>query len=373
MRSPLVTPPAISTRWLPTASGYLLREFGRSVLLCLGGFIALYLCVDFFERFRSFLSHEARIGLVLLYFALKIPRIVTEIMPVAVLAGILLGLGGLARRNELMAMRACGISLWQIATPVLVACLGITLLVLAWNEWVVPGTALRSHQVERVQIRKKQFRGTFNEWEIWYAGRRSFTNIERFEAKHDRIRGVRRYEFDDDFRLERIVAAPTAEWRGDRWIATDAVEIVLSPEGGLETRRLAPEEIGVTETPEDLSAARREPEELSYSDLRREIRELRSKGIDATDETIGLWLKIAVPFVNVVMGLIAIPLAARRSRNASVAANVGTALVVGFSYWVVLALTTSLGRTGVVSPAIAAWSANAIFAAIGLIFFLGSD
>ena len=74
-----------SPRWLPTASGYLLAEFGRSLLLCLGGFIAIYLCVDFFERFRSFLSHEANIGLVLLYFALKIPRIVTEIMPVAVL------------------------------------------------------------------------------------------------------------------------------------------------------------------------------------------------------------------------------------------------------------------------------------------------
>jgi lipopolysaccharide export LptBFGC system permease protein LptF len=47
--------------------------------------------------------------------------------------------------------------------------------------------------------------------------------------------------------------------------------------------------------------------------------------------------------------------------------------VVGFSYWVVLALTTSLGKGGVLPAPLAAWSANLIFVAIGLIFFLSSE
>ncbi|MBU6281543.1 LPS export ABC transporter permease LptG [bacterium] len=360
-------------RWLPTVSGYLLAEFGRSLLLCLAGFIAIYLCVDFFERFASFLSHGASVGLILLYFLLKIPRILTEIMPVAVLAATLLGLGALARRNELMAMRACGISLAQIAAPVLGACLAISVLMLAWNEWVVPATALRAHQVERVKIRKKQVRSHFNEFEIWYHGLRAFTNIDRFDAKQDRVHGLRRYEFDDDFHLRRIVTAPLAKWTGERWVATDAVEVLFGPTGDLETKPLPPDDLGLVETPEDLGAAYREPEELSYRELRREIADLEKKGIDTTDSRVGLMLKLSVPFVSLVMAMIALPLAVRRSRQAGVAANVGTALVVGFSFWVVLAFATSLGKSGVLPPAVAAWSPNLIFAAIGAIFFLGSD
>ena len=71
--------------------------------------------------------------------------------------------------------------------------------------------------------------------------------------------------------------------------------------------------------------------------------------------------------------MIALPLAVRHSRNTGVAANVGIALVVGFSYWVVLAFATSLGKSGVLPPSVAAWSANVIFAAIGGIFFLGTE
>jgi len=360
-------------RWLPTVSAYLLREFGRSVSLCLAGFVALYLSVDFFDRFRGFLGHDAGAGLIALYFVLKIPRIVTEIIPVAVLAGILLGLGGLARRNELMAMRSCGISIWGIAAPIAVACLVLSLLTLAWNEYVVPQCSARAHYVERVLIKKKQFRGHFGEFEIWYHGRGTFTNIERFDARHDQLHNLTRYEFDDQFRLHRIVTAATVTWQGGRWLGSDASEVLIAPDGTIETKKLPPDGLEIHETPEDFSAVYRDPEDLSFTALRAEIDDLRQKGVDTTDATVDLWLKLAVPFVIVVMALVAIPLAARHDRNASVAANVGAALVVGFGYWVVLALTTSLGRTGVLPAPVAAWSANLIFAGIGGIFFLSSE
>ncbi len=363
----------MAARWLPTVAGYLLGEFGRSVALCLGGFIALYLCIDFFERFRGFLGHGASAGLVLAYFLLKTPRIVTEIVPVAVLAGTLLGLGNLAKRNELMAMRACGISLWQMAAPVLLAGLGISVAALAWNEYVVPPSLLRAHYIEHVKIKKKQLRGHFAETAIWYHGKESFTNVDRFDARRSQVHGLTRYEFDGSFRLARIVVVRLATWTGSEWEASDASEVLIAPDGALETRPLGSRAAGITETPEDLGAVLRDPNDLSFAALLDEIRDLHRKGIDTTDATVDLWLKLAVPFVSLVMALVAVPLAVRPSRGSSVAANVGAALVVGFSYWVVLALTTSLGRSGVLPPLLAAWSANAIFAAIGVIFFLGTD
>jgi lipopolysaccharide export system permease protein len=359
--------------WLPTVSRYLLREFGRAFALCLAAFVGLYLCVDFFERFPGFLSHDAPTHLVALYFALKIPLILTQMAPVAVLAAMLLSLGNLARRSELMAMRSCGISLWQIGAPLVGACLAISLLTLAWSEYVVPGASMQAHYVDRVQIKNKKFRGHFNEAEIWYHGPGSFTNIDRFDANRNEIYGLTRYEFDDSFRLRRIVEVRVARWTGSEWRASDVDEIRFDADGAVETARIPDSELKLDERPDDFTAVHREPEDLSYRSLAREIRDLRRKGIDTTEAKVDLWLKLAVPFISVVMALIAIPLASRHGRGSGMAASVGAALVVGFTFWVVLALTTSLGKGGVLPAPLAAWSANVIFGAIGLIFFLGSE
>jgi len=359
--------------WLPTIARYLLREFGRSFALCLGAFLGLYLCVDFFERFPGFLSHGAPTRLIVLYFAMKVPLIVTQMTPVAVLASMLLSLGGLARRSELMAMRSCGVSIWQIGTPLLGACLAISLLSIGWNEYVVPAASMRAHHIDRVQIKNKSFRGHFDESEIWYQGEGSFTNIDRFDANRNEIYGLRRYEFDDDFELRRMVEARVARWTGNGWETSDVHEMRFGEDGALSTSPLPPSALRLEETPEDFTAVHREAEDLSYQSLAREIEDLRRKGIDTTDARVDLWLKLAVPFTSIVMACIAIPLASRHNRGSGVAASVGTALVVGFGYWVVLALTTSLGRAGVLPPLLAAWTANLIFGTIGLIFFLSAD
>lgn len=359
--------------WLPTIARYLLREFGRSFALCLGAFVGLYLSVDFFERFPGFLSHGAPTRLILLYFVMKVPLIVTQMTPVAVLASMLLSLGTLARRSELMAMRSCGVSIWQIGSPLLAACLAIAIAGFGWNEYVVPAASMQAHFIDRVQIKNKTFRGHFNESEIWYHGDGNFTNIDRFDANRNEIYGLRRYEFDDEFQLRRMVEARMARWTGNGWETSDVREMRFAPDGSLETSPLPSSALQLQETPEDFTAVHRDSEDLSYQSLAREIDDLRRKGIDTTDARVDLWLKLSVPFTSIVMALIAIPLASRHNRGSGVAASVGAALVVGFSYWVVLALTTSLGRGGVLPPPLAAWTANLIFGAIGLIFFLSAD
>jgi lipopolysaccharide export LptBFGC system permease protein LptF len=51
----------------------------------------------------------------------------------------------------------------------------------------------------------------------------------------------------------------------------------------------------------------------------------------------------------------------------------GLALIVGFSYWIFLALAVSLGHSGALSPFFAAWLANGVAFLLGVFFFLGVD
>jgi len=359
--------------WLPTVARYLLQEFGRSLVTTLSAFILLYLCIDFFERIPRFLEHDPTTGQVIVFFLLKIPLIVAQLMPAAVLAAVLLSLGALARRAELMAMRASGISLWQIAAPIVLACATISVAMLAWSEYVVPESAARSDYIETVEIKKRTYRQQFRSTEMWYQDRQGFTNIDRFDRKTSQISGLTRYEFDKDFQLTRIVSAATANWNGESWIAEGAYEVLVDRNGQVETRPLDASGLKLAESPDDFNAVYRDADNMSYRALAEQSRNLAAKGVNTNDSQVDLAVKLALPFASLVMSLIAIPLASRHSRQSSAAANVGIALVVGFSYWVVLALTTSLGKGEILPPAVAAWTANGLFAVIGTIFFLGSE
>jgi lipopolysaccharide export system permease protein len=88
---------------------------------------------------------------------------------------------------------------------------------------------------------------------------------------------------------------------------------------------------------------------------------------------VDLQLKGALPFAALVMTLLGVALAVPGAQQLSVSMALGSALVVGFGYWVFLALSVSLGNSGVLSPILAAWLANATASLVGLYFLLGVD
>jgi len=155
----------------------------------------------------------------------------------------------------------------QIGGPLIVAAVLISLLSLAWSEYIVPGASLQAHYIDKVQIKNKKFRGHFNEAEIWYHGQGSFTNINRFDANRNEIYGLTRYEFDAAFQLRRIVqdgspagpATTGAPTRSRRCASarTDARD---------RTDRRS--ELKIDETPEDFTAVHRDAEDLSYQSCR---------------------------------------------------------------------------------------------------------
>ncbi|MGH7820492.1 MAG: LptF/LptG family permease, partial [Candidatus Binatia bacterium] len=74
---------------------YLAEEFARILTLCLVAFVVVYLIADFSDRIDDFLKHQATVGAIVRYFLVKIPLILNEVLPIAVLAAMLLALGGL--------------------------------------------------------------------------------------------------------------------------------------------------------------------------------------------------------------------------------------------------------------------------------------
>jgi lipopolysaccharide export system permease protein len=365
----------LRTRSTPAfvTSRYLIREFLAIFVPIVLTFVLLYLVVDFFDRLTILLKNHASGAAALRYFLFKIPLMITQIMPPSVLTAMLVSLGMLSRRNEVIALRASGVSLYQTAVPLVGLAALISAGTLAWNETVVPYCTREYQYVNNVEIRKRALRGILNDREIWYHGADGFYNIDHVDAHRQTLFGVTIYRTDARFDLHTIVQIASAQWTGAGWVTNDAVARTISDDGTVVTERLDPHEALMHETLNDFLEVHREAEELSYMALRQRINDLTRKGIDASNYMVDLHMKLAVPFASLVFACVAVPLAGRVQRHPSVAAILLTGLILGFAYWVILGLTKSLGQSGVLPAVVAAWASNVVFSLLGVALFLSTE
>jgi lipopolysaccharide export system permease protein len=357
---------------LPVLGRHVGIEFVRTFTLTMVAFVAIYLLADFFDRFDSFLQHDASLGAIVRLFLYKVPLIMTQVTPLAVLAGGLIGLGLLARQNEFVAMRACGVSIWQVVAPLVLLATVICVATFAWNETVVPASARRWHEVWNQEIKQKSGAGVFTGREFWYHGGAGFYNVNRVVPRRRQLIGLTIYQLGPDFRLARVIRAESATWTGTGWELHQPRTLEFDADPSREVPG-TPDGFVLPETLDDFRVVSVESEEFSYRMLRDQIASLQAKGVDASESWVDLHLKVALPVASFVLMLVAVPLAARGTRVSSLPAAVGLGFVIGFSYFIVLAFTRALGQTGALPPLLAAWTSNLIFVLIGAYHLLGSD
>ena len=157
-------------------------------------------------------------------------------------------------------------------------------------------------------------------------------------------------------------------WNGHKWIP-DGMKVFRIDQGGVvpvDTTRL---DLGLS--PADFALLRLDPEEFSLWELNRYIQDLRSKGLDPGGYVVDRDLKYAMPFSCLIMVALGMALSLDPlPRNLSLGRSFGLAIVIGFGYWLAMGITTSFGRSGLLTPWISAWLPNVVFAMITLSIFL---
>jgi lipopolysaccharide export system permease protein len=353
---------------------YVLGRFLRMLPLCIAAAAALFLLVDFFQRIGELTKHGAGVWNALAYFSFKLPRVITEVYPAASLLAVLIGLGALAEGRELLACRSCGVSTLRVLAPLAACAALLSLVVLAWNEVVVPPTASRARMIQDVGIEKRLERGVFNASSLWFQSEQGFVNINYFDATRNELHGITLHQMDESFRLVRIVEARKAVWRQDHWDVLDTTVTMF--EGGADALgQNHGTVLALDVNPDELRRKRRRAYEFSYRDLSKQILGLERKGLDATEYMVDCDYKLAAPFAGLVAVILGLPLAARGGRRSGggVLRNVGLGLAVSFVYWSATALAVAAGHAGTLPPLLAAWAANILFGIGGTLLYVVRD
>jgi lipopolysaccharide export system permease protein len=344
---------------------YIGRECLKLLILGLAVFVGVYLVVDLFEKLSRFLEARVSAELILRYYFFRFPKIVIEMLPVAVLLASLLTLSGMARYNELLAMKMGQISALRIAAPCILV--GLVASGAAWGiaEYVAPAANEHALAIERMEVKRTPAYRLTQDRDVWYRAEGDrFVHIGVIDTRAGVIRSINVFRLSPNFEVLERVDAQEATWRGGDWELKHGYRLDqrTSP---LRVAAFDSLRLDVKESPEEFARIAPSPEEMSYAQLKTYIERLTRSGVSVLRYQVDLHAKGAVAAVSLVMALIGVSFGMRTGKS-NVMLWVGACIPVGFVYWTMLSFGVSLGRTGALPPVIAVWLPNALFGLAGL-------
>ncbi len=382
--------PRLRLRFPSILDRYIVRSWISNVALVVSAFASIYFLGDFMDLIDDFAQNKPGTAVVFHYYAYFLWQIVFTIAPVGVLVGVLITLGLLARRNEITAMKAGGISVYRATLPVLGAGLAASLLLYGMQEWVLPQTnKIAAMDKNRIKGRAAQSSDQFDRrWVLASDGR--FYNFDYIvESKRPgavvsddcdfTAYGFSIYDVDQkSWQLRDRVFASRAVWSfaGQTYdLERGWRRLTKSGEASFETfqnqrvRAIGKDPGGEIEPPSYFKREERPSDTMGFGELRGYIASLETRGFDVAKLRVQLHRKLAFPMVGLVMTLLAVPFSFVVARHGALY-GIGIAVVIAIVYWAVLGIFEALGNSGLLAPGLAAWAPNLMFGAAGLYMIL---
>jgi lipopolysaccharide export system permease protein len=286
-------------------------------------------------------------------------------LPPAVLIAAIIMFSLMRKNNEITALKACGIKLFDFMSPLFFLGFLLSLGLFLFSESMVPYASSRANALWRVYVEKKSTGGSYGRDHIWYRSKNAIYWIARFDAKKKAMYRPTFYFFDPSFRLLKRIDGRMALWTGSTWEIRNGITLTAEKDGGYALGRFQKMYLKIPEKPKTFAKEERQPEEMGYWQLKRFAEKIRDEGYDASRYFVDLDIKLSFPFIVFIMVLLGAPIALLQKRGGTPVA-IAWGVVACFLYLVILGISRSLGFAGILPPILAAWLANGIF------FFLGS-
>jgi len=364
---------------------YVSRQYLRVFVLAFLSLVGLFYISTFIDLADKLFRGTATSGMLLRYFYWQTPQYVYYIIPLAGLVATLVTMGLLTKNSELIVMRACGISLYRSALPILVFAAIFSGVLFELEEQVL-ATSNREAQRLNATIRGwpvQTFGALDRRWIVGTGG--DIYHYELFNPSVNQFSRLSIYQVDHAaWRLNSLTYARDVSLVKQPGDSTTPSLTWVAHHGWTRDFRTAKrhnrEETVVNyqpfaERPVSLEAPKffRTPtpdaDRMTYGELKRYVKELQSSGYSVIAYLVPLQRKIAFPFVTVIMALLAVPFAVTTGRRGALY-GVGIGIVMAIGYWIALSVFAALGSGGAMAPMLAAWAPNILFGAAAAVMLL---
>ncbi len=361
------------------AFGKLGRYFGRrfiaavaTVFLTCVGLIAL---ADFFELTRRFGDRtEISFFDISYLMVLRLPSFTEQILPFAVLLGAMGAFLTLSRRLELVIARGAGMSVWQFTAPTMALALLIGVIAVTVYNPLSATFKEKANQFE-ASLSADQHASLFQSSTegIWVRQQsvdgQAILQAQATSNRGQTLTGVKVYSFDFNGKFIERIEARTGQLGDGIWILKGARVFGV----GSEPQEYETFLLSTNLTPEQVRGKLASPDSLSFWDLPGAIEVTERAGLKTERYRLQYQALLARPLLLIAMVVIAAAVSLRVFRLGGVGKMILGGVVAGFLLYVASKLAEELGESGIVNPAVAAWSPAVFGALMGCLVLLHQE
>ncbi len=348
---------------MKTLRNYIAREVAVATMLVFSALLMLFAFFDLVEQMKDLGRGGYRLSHILTHVLLSAPNHVYELFPIAALIGTLFALAQLVASSEYTVMRASGVSLARMVGALCSVGIVFGALTFTVGEFVAPpaeqfAQRMRSQAISGIV--SQEFRSG-----LWIKDGTAFVNVLEVTPSAG-LKGVRIYEFDENYRLRTLRYAARGEYEGgNRWLLSDVAQTTFEE---LKTRVSKLERMdwqSVLE-PSLLSVLLIKPEKMSAWTLYSYSQHLRDNRQKALRYEIALWTKLLYPVAVIVMMVLALPFAYFQSRQGGVGGKIFAGIMLGLAFYFLNRLLGHLGLLNDWPPFASAVAPTLLFLGIAL-------
>jgi len=346
---------------------YVIRNFLQAYLYCIAGFISIWLIFDVSDNISTFIDQHIGFLLTIRYYATQIPQVLIILLPVSLLLALLFALGRMSRANEIVSMLTAGVSVPRVLLPLIAIGLLTVAATTALNYSLAPHAELARKMFLSARLRQ----GPTIEGQIFRNRSDSRTwFVQSFRPGHNVFNTVEVLQQDahDNIVANYLAARAVYHAETKTWEFENAKVVHYDAAGNILDEQIYPslKVDNWSETPFRLGSANVRAEFLSVPELRQYLRfNSDFPGTLLAPFRTHFQYRLALPWTCLVVVCIAAPLGIGYSRR-GVLASVASAVILIFSMNFLTHLFLALGEGDRISPLVAAWTPNILFAIIGL-------
>ncbi|MFC1675068.1 LptF/LptG family permease, partial [Candidatus Omnitrophota bacterium] len=294
---------------------YFLKEFIGPLLLALGVLTFVMLLGNMIKIADMVINKGVDIFSVTKLFLFMTPYLLTYTLPISCLSAVLLSLGRLSNDNEVIAIRASGINLFSLILPLLIVGLILSMILVIFNDRVIPYVHFASRKtIVDVGIKNPTaalepgvFINSFEKYILFI-----------YQIDKNKLTNVRIYEPQGEDKPTRTIVAKHGEFISvpDKKMVKlklmNGTSDEPDPENPTHFYKLNFKTYFMTlnlSQMEDSDKLRKKPKDMTVLELRNEIRNLKSQGIDPAPILTTIHKKVALSFSCFIFILLGVPLA----------------------------------------------------------------
>lgn len=327
--------------------------------------LAIYIIIESFDKARH-LGHGLSSNLMIEYILLKIPFMVSEFMPIIVLVGSSVYLIELSRHHEMVALRAAGLGINKLLTPLLMVATLAALLSFIIGEWVTPTTNKRLDTIERIHIQHKQ---TTNQGIQWLKDEHRFF---RLTPLGDNNFALTMLETDLQGSWIKRIDSSKAQYNNGTWQLSDVHISTPSKRQGMQMQQHDTFNITSSAGPE--ATVLPKPRYMHASQLYQYIRNLEHAGLSNSAYSYALHKKFSAPLSCLLMVILAAALCLHSGdRNSRASWGLVLTIALGLSYYILSNASYLLANAEHLPASYAAWLPSLVFGGLAMFLLLKKE